>query len=161
MTRIEHVNDPNAPPANSLIPAASAVVADDEGRILLHRRSDNDLWSIPGGAMEIGESIAETAVRETREETGLEVRPIYVVAVYSNPGHVVEYEDGEVRQQFSVCFACELVGGRIAAGDESSDVRFVDPNLVGELAMTESIGRRISDYLAGVRGGFDNMPGGA
>ncbi len=87
---------------NSLTPAASAVVTDEDGRILLHRRSDNDLWSIPGGAMEIGESIAETAVRETREETGLDVRPLYVVGVYSNPGHVVEYSDGEVRQQFSV-----------------------------------------------------------
>lgn len=155
MTRIEHVNDPDAPPANSLIPAASAVVVDDEGRILLHRRSDNDLWSIPGGAMEIGESIAETAVRETREETGLEVRPLYVVAVYSNPHHVVEYADGEVRQQFSVCFACEVVGGAVSPSDESTEVRFVDPSRSAELAMTESMRRRIKDYLAGVRGGFD------
>ena len=155
MTRIEHVNDPDAPPANSLIPAASAVVVDDEGRILLHRRSDNDLWSIPGGAMEIGESIATTAVRETREETGLEVRPLYVIAVYSDPRHVVEYSDGEVRQQFSVCFACEVVGGEIAISDESTEVRFMDAELVGEVAMTDSMRRRIDDYRRGVRGGFD------
>ena len=49
MTRIEHYNNPDAPPANNLLPAASAVVADDHGRILLMRRSDNDLWSVPGG----------------------------------------------------------------------------------------------------------------
>lgn len=60
MTRIEHYNDPDAPPPNSLIPAASAVVADESGAILLIRRSDNQLWSIPGGAMEPGESIAQT-----------------------------------------------------------------------------------------------------
>ena len=154
MTRIEHVNDPDAPPANSLTPAASAVVVDDEGRILLHRRSDNDLWSIPGGAMEIGESISGTAVRETREETGLDVRPLYVVAVYSNPHHVVEYADGEVRQQFSVCFACEVVGGEIAVSEESTEVRFFDSEGVDGLRMTESMRRRISDYEAGVRGGF-------
>lgn len=156
MTRIEHLNDPDAPPANSLKPAASAVVVDEQGRILLHRRSDNDLWSIPGGAMEIGESIAHTAVRETREETGLEVRPLYVVAVYSDPGHVVEYSDGEVRQQFSVCFACEVVGGQISVSDESTEVRFVDRTEVEDLAMTPSMRRRIADFEGGLRGGFDH-----
>jgi 8-oxo-dGTP pyrophosphatase MutT (NUDIX family) len=71
VSRIEHFNNPAAPPANSLVPAASAIVVDDAGRILLHRRTDNALWSIPGGAMEVGESIAETIVREVKEETGL------------------------------------------------------------------------------------------
>lgn len=154
MSRIEHLDDPNAPRANSLVPAASAVVADEEGRILLHRRTDNDLWSIPGGAMEIGETISDTAVRETREETGLEVRPLYVVGVYSNPSHVVEYSDGEIRQQFSVCFACEVIGGDLTAGAESEEVRFIDRGDLSELEMTSSIRRRLEDYFAGVRGGF-------
>lgn len=154
MTRIEHVNDPDAPPANSLIPAASAVVVDQRGRILLLRRSDNDLWSIPGGAMEIGESIAETAVRETLEETGLEVRPLYVIAVYSDPRHVVAYSDGEVRQQFSVCFACEVVRGELTVSDESCEVRFVELQIATEMNMTPSMRRRIEDYKNGTRGGF-------
>ena len=71
MTRIDYWNNPHAPTANSLVPAASAVVINNEGKILLHRRSDNDLWALPGGAMEIGESISETIVREVKEETGL------------------------------------------------------------------------------------------
>lgn len=154
MTRIEHINDPYAPQPNSLVPAASTVVVDEQGRILLHRRSDNDLWSIPGGAMELGESIAETAVRETKEETGLDVRPLYVVAVYSNPRHLVEYSDGEVRQQFSVCLACEIVGGRVRLSEESSEVRFVDLDHLTALEMTESMRRRIDDFRTGVRGGF-------
>ena len=49
MRRIEHFNDPDAPTANRLVPAASAIVVDQAGRILLHRRTDNELWSIPGG----------------------------------------------------------------------------------------------------------------
>jgi ADP-ribose pyrophosphatase YjhB (NUDIX family) len=117
MRRIEHVNDPGVLPANSLIPAASAIVVDKDGRILLIRRSDNALWSIPGGAMEVGERIDDTVVREVREETGLQVVPEAIVGIYSNPLHVIEYADGEVRQQFSICFACRRVGGEVEADE--------------------------------------------
>jgi ADP-ribose pyrophosphatase YjhB (NUDIX family) len=147
VSRIEHFNNPEAPAANSLVPAASAVVVDDAGRILLHRRTDNALWSIPGGAMEVGESIAETVVREVKEETGLDVEPERVVGIYSNPRHVVEYADGEVRQQFSVCFACRLVGGQVATGDESSEVGFFTPAEVEAMPVHDSIRLRIGHYL--------------
>jgi ADP-ribose pyrophosphatase YjhB (NUDIX family) len=147
MTRIEHFNDPDAPPANSLIPAASAIVVDEAARILLIRRSDNALWSIPGGAMEVGERIADTAVREVREETGLEVVPEAIVGIYSNPRHVVEYADGEVRQQFSICFACRRVGGELAISDESSEVGFFTPAEIQAMPMHESIRLRIRHYL--------------
>jgi ADP-ribose pyrophosphatase YjhB (NUDIX family) len=122
-------------------------VADDDGRILLQRRTDNALWSIPGGAMEVGESIAQTAVREVKEETGLEVAPERLVGIYSNPRHVVEYADGEVRQQFSICFACRLVGGQLATSDESSEVGFFTPAEVEAMPVHESIRLRIRHYL--------------
>lgn len=128
------------------MPAASAVV-EDRGRILLIRRTDNDLWSIPGGAMEIGESIAQTVTREVREETGLEVEPTDIVGIYSNPDHVVEYSDGEVRQQFSICFACRITGGTLTPSEESSKVAFFAPREIDALPMTESMRRRIRDYL--------------
>jgi ADP-ribose pyrophosphatase YjhB (NUDIX family) len=145
--RIEHLNDPQAPPATRLVPAASAIVADAAGRILLQRRTDNALWSIPGGAMEVGESIAQTAVREVKEETGLEVAPERLVGIYSNPRHVVEYADGEVRQQFSICFACRLLGGQLATSDESSEVGFFTPAEVEAMPVHESIRLRIRHYL--------------
>jgi ADP-ribose pyrophosphatase YjhB (NUDIX family) len=147
MRRVEHFNDPDAPAANSLVPAASAVVVDQDGRILLHRRSDNRLWSIPGGAMEVGERIADTVVREVKEETGLEVEPERVVGIYSNPQHVVEYADGEVRQQFSVCFACRVVGGELAVSDESLEVGFFTPGEIEDMPVQESIRLRIGHYL--------------
>jgi ADP-ribose pyrophosphatase YjhB (NUDIX family) len=147
MKRTEHFNDPYAPPANSLIPAASAIVVNEADRILLIRRSDNALWSIPGGAMEVGECIADTAVREVKEETGLEVVPEAIVGIYTNPRHVIEYADGEVRQQFSICFACRLVGGELATSEESTEVGFFAPAEIEAMAMHKSIRLRIRHYL--------------
>jgi len=149
MPRIDYHDDPAAPPANSLVPAASAVVADEQGRILLHRRSDNDRWSLPGGAMELGESIAGCAVRETLEETGLEVEVTGIVGTYSNPGHVFAYDDGEVRQEFSICFAARVVGGAPRVSEESTEVGWFRPDELAGLPMVEAMRLRILDFLGG------------
>jgi ADP-ribose pyrophosphatase YjhB (NUDIX family) len=145
--RVDYYHDPNAPRANSLVPGASGIVVDDEGKILVLRRSDNARWALPGGAMDIGESIAQTVTREVREETGLEVEPLYIVGVYSDPQHVFAYDDGEVRQQFSVCMACRITGGRVRASEESSEVAFFTPQEIDDLDMHESIRIRIQHYL--------------
>jgi ADP-ribose pyrophosphatase YjhB (NUDIX family) len=108
---------------------------------------DNELWSIPGGAMETGERIADTAVREVKEGTGLEVEPEVLVGRYSDPRHVVEYADGEVRQQFSVCFACRVVGGTLATSDQSLEVGFFHPAEIERMPMHASIRLRIRHYL--------------
>ncbi len=148
MTRIDHYNDPDAPRANSIVPAASAVVVDQDGRVLLHRRTDNELWSIPGGGMEVGETIAETVVREVEEETGLKVEPERLVGIYTNRRHVVAYDDGEVRQQFSICFACHVVGGQLVErADESLEVGFYSPEQIEGMPMHPSIRLRIAHYL--------------
>jgi ADP-ribose pyrophosphatase YjhB (NUDIX family) len=149
MPRIDYHDDPAAPAANSLVPAASAVVTDEQGRILLHRRSDNDRWSLPGGAMELGESIAGCAVRETLEETGFEVEVTGIVGTYSNPGHVFAYDDGEVRQEFSVCFAARVVGGAPRVSEESTEVAWFRPEEIAGLPMVEAMRLRVLDFLAG------------
>ncbi|WP_337059764.1 NUDIX hydrolase [Kineococcus sp. G2] len=121
MPRVDHYRDPNAPAPNSLVPAASVVVLKD-GKVLMHRRSDTDRWSIPGGGMEPGESIKDTAVREAREETGYDIEVDRLVGVFSDPHHVVSYDDGEVRQQFSVCFAGHVIGGSPRLSAETRQV---------------------------------------
>ena len=68
MARTDYYNDPDAPPANSVVPSTTAVVTDDQDRIVLIRRRDNDLWALPGGGMELGESIVDTAVREVKRK---------------------------------------------------------------------------------------------
>lgn len=147
MKRVDYFNDPNAPKINRIVPSASAIVMNREGKILLHRRSDNHLWALPNGAMEIGETIAETAIRETKEETGLDVEPESIVGIYTNPHHVVALSNGEVRQQFSICFACRLLGGELKISEESTDIGFFTPEEIEHLDMHPSIHLRIRHYL--------------
>ena len=99
--------------------------------------------------MDIGETIAQCAEREVKEETGLTVRAYRLVGVYSDPEHVFAYSDGEVRQEFSVCFACRILAGDIAISDESLEVKFWPVQDLGSISMHPSIRRRISDYLSG------------
>jgi ADP-ribose pyrophosphatase YjhB (NUDIX family) len=152
VARRDYYRDPGAPAANSLVPGASAIVVDEAGRIALHRRTDNDLWALPSGTMEIGESIGQTAVREVREEIGLVVEPVRLVGVYSDPEHVFAYDDGEVRQEFNVCIACRVVGGELAAGDEAREVGWFTPEEIDDLPMHESVRKRIRDCGAGRSG---------
>jgi ADP-ribose pyrophosphatase YjhB (NUDIX family) len=149
MTRIDYYRDPKAPRANSLVPGASAIVVDDDGKVLLHRRQDNRRWALPGGVMDIGETIAQCAEREVREETGLTVKAYHLVGVYSDPDHVFAYSDGEVRQEFSVCFACNVLAGEVAKSDESLEVKFWPVEDLDRLDMHPSIRLRISHYLSG------------
>ncbi|MGH3994184.1 MAG: NUDIX hydrolase [Pseudonocardiaceae bacterium] len=143
MARIEHYYDPDAPPANSIVVAVTAFVLNDAGELLMIQRSDNDLWAIPGGAQDIGESIAQTVVREVREETGITVEVTGLVGVYSNPNHVIEYSDGEVRQQFSLCFRARPVGGELRTSSESTRVRWVPRDQLDALDIHPSMRLRI------------------
>ncbi|MET9382803.1 NUDIX domain-containing protein [Streptomyces sp. NPDC002928] len=152
MARRDYEDDPDAPAANSLVPAASAVVVDDAGRILLQRRTDNDMWALPGGAMNIGESLPDCAIRETHEETGYDVEIIGIVGTYTNPRHVFAYADGEVRQEFSICFLARPVAGQLAVSEESTDVAWFKPSEVDALPMVPSIRKRVNDWRHG------NMP---
>ena len=122
MARIDYIDDPDAPKANSVVPSVVAVVQDAEGRVLLIHKTDNDLWALPGGGHEIGESISDTVVREVKEETGYDVEVERISGIYTNPRHVMAYDDGEVRQQFSIAFTATVVGGDARTSDESKEV---------------------------------------
>lgn len=144
MARIEHFNNPNAPKPNSIVVAVTVFVQDERGRVLLIQRTDNGLWALPGGAQDFGEYIAETAVRETREETGVDIEVTGVVGIYTNPNHVVEYSDGEVRQQFSICFYGRYIAGEPTTSDESAAVRWVAQAELDTLPIHPSMRLRIN-----------------
>lgn len=149
MPRRDYEDDPNAPKANSLVPAASVVVVGDDGRVLLQRRTDNGKWALPGGKHELGESLAQCGIRETREETGIEVEITGIVGTYTNPGHVFAYDDGEVRQEYSICLLARPVGGQLRVSDESFEVAWFDPAEVDGLPMVPSIRKRVDDWRSG------------
>jgi 8-oxo-dGTP pyrophosphatase MutT (NUDIX family) len=148
--RIDFYDDPDAPPANSIVPSANVVVVNDAGEILLIRRSDNDNWALPGGGMDPGESLPETAIRETAEETGIDVEVTGLVGIYTDPRHVILYtSNGEVRQEFSIVFTARPVHGEPRPSDESREVRWFPPEDLASLPMHRSMRLRILDFLAG------------
>lgn len=143
MSRTDHFQDPDAPEPNSIVIAVSAFVLDDHERLLTIRRTDNDLIALPGGRHELGETVTQTAVRETREETGILVEVTSLVGVFSNPDHVMSYDDGEVRQEFSICFRARPIDGTPRTSDESSEVAWLTRSDLDAVDIHPSIRLRI------------------
>jgi len=110
-----------------ILNAACAVIADAEGKILLQKRSDNHLWGLPGGLMELEESITETAIREVKEETNLDIELADFIGVFTNPNmRWKEHDDARV-----ICFSFvgKVVGGSLRINDtESLDFGYFGKN---------------------------------
>jgi ADP-ribose pyrophosphatase YjhB (NUDIX family) len=149
MARADHYRDPDAPTATSVVVAVSAFVLDEYGQLLMIRRTDNDLYSIPGGGLEPGETVTAAAVREVQEETGIDIEVTGLIGIYSDPQHVIAYDDGEVRQEFSICFRAQPIGGELRTSSESKEALWAEQDLLPELTIHPSIRLRIQH-------GFDN-----
>ncbi|NRQ36625.1 NUDIX domain-containing protein [Nonomuraea sp. NN258] len=148
--RIDYYDDPAAPAPNSLVPSVNVVVTNDAGELLLIRRSDNDNWALPGGAIDLGESIPAAAVRETLEETGITCEITGLVGTYSDPKHVILYtSNSEARQEFSIVLTARPVAGEPTPSSESREVRWVPRGEVESHHMDRSMRLRISHYLQG------------
>jgi ADP-ribose pyrophosphatase YjhB (NUDIX family) len=129
---------------------ASTIIADRRGALLFQRRADfgDAWWGLPGGLLELGENITECAIRETREETGLNVQPIRLVGLYTSPDFDVTYPNGDEAQQVTACFAARVTGGelRVQAG-EIEELRFFAPDALPP--MPPWYAAMVSDFLAG------------
>jgi ADP-ribose pyrophosphatase YjhB (NUDIX family) len=143
----DYYDDPLAPAANSLVVAVGAVVRNESGGVLMIQRTDNGLWALPGGAQEIGETPSEAAVREIYEETGINTRVTGLVGIYSDPRHVIAYDDGEVRQEFSIVFYAQPIGGSPRTSSESSRVHWVTRAEIDSLQIHQSVQLRIQHAL--------------
>lgn len=149
MGRIEHYNNPNAPRPNSLVPACNLLVVNEAGEILLQKRRDTGQWALPGGAQEIGETPTQCAIRECKEETGIEAEVTGLLGIYSDPAHIIEYTDGEVRQEYEVTFIGNPRGGNPTPNDEAADVRWVEPEQFDYLNMHKTMRRQLINFLEG------------
>ena len=134
--------------AQAVRPSVSAVIWDGGGRVLLQQRADNGQWGLPGGSVEIGESVTDAIVREVREETGLSVRVGRLIGVYSDPAfQIIRYPDGRVWHYVNVCFECAVVDGQLSTSAETLAVAYFDPRqLPDEMVSLHRI--RIQDTLA-------------
>jgi len=121
-------HEPDVAKVLGLRSSVSAVIFDRRGRLLLQQRSDGGQWGLPGGSVEIGESVAVAVVREVLEETGLTVRPLRIVGVYSDPRlQVVRYPDGNVWHYVNVCFECKALRGTLTTCDETLALDYFPP----------------------------------
>ena len=140
--------------ATQIRPGVAAIIQNATGQILLQRRSDNGLWGLPGGSMEIGESVRDAIVREVQEETGLTVEVVRLIGVYSDPQlQIVRYPDGNVVHYISTLYACRILAGSLQTCDETLDLNFFDPaHLPDDLLPMHRI--RIQDAMANSPGAF-------
>ncbi len=112
----------------------------------MQRRSDSGNWSPPGGVMDIGETLEQCVIRETKEETGLDIEITGLLGIYTDPEHVIEYADGEIRQEFNITYYGRVSGGRIAVSNESTEVRFVRPDELERLPVHETVRLRLQHH---------------
>ena len=111
-------------PDRPLIGVGAIII--DRGRALVVRRATEPLkgeWSIPGGVLELGETLRDGVAREAKEETGLDVLPLEVLDVYDR---IVADADGKTRYHYVLIdYLCEVQGGEARAASDVSEVRWI------------------------------------
>jgi ADP-ribose pyrophosphatase YjhB (NUDIX family) len=127
------------------------IVLDDEGRILLEKRSDCGLWGLLGGRVEVGESVADGAVREVFEETALRIKITRLLGVYSEPANrIVTYQDnGDVVHKIDVVFEARIISGQLTRSSESEELRFFERSQLPR-EICPPARKPIQDYLDGL-----------
>src|SRR6266498_5819716 len=125
----------------------SAAIFDENGRVLLARRTDNSQWCLPGGRMESGESAAEACEREVFEETGLNIRVKRLVGVYSHPDQLVVYPDGHKAFIVAIHFEAEVLDGELGLSNETTDFGYFTLDEMEDFEMLGRHRERIIDSL--------------
>jgi ADP-ribose pyrophosphatase YjhB (NUDIX family) len=136
-------------------PGVAAVIFQDE-RVLLQRRDDNRKWGLPGGSVEPGESVRTAVIREVREETGLDVEPLRLIGVYSDPANhqIITYPDGNVIHYVSSVFECAVRGGTLTCCAESLELAFFPPDAlpadtlpISRIRIVDALTRRVEAFV--------------
>ena len=109
-----------------ILPAGCGVVFNDRREVLLQKRSDNGYWGLPGGVVDIGESVEQCVIREVLEETRLHVTVKRLIGIYSDPSEfaIMTYPDGNILHTVTPAFECEWQSGELGISEESTDVGY-------------------------------------
>lgn len=139
---------PKGKPITPLV-GCDVFVVNESGEVLLAQRSDNGRWCLPGGCQDLGESSAECAVRECREETGLEVSPISLIGIYSSSKYSYVYYPFKDNQFTHILYFCALKGGKLTTSEETPNVGWFAPDKLPPLSDGHAI--RIEHGFAKLR----------
>jgi 8-oxo-dGTP diphosphatase len=148
-SRQVYFHDPAAPSATVIGPSVFVAVRGVGGRLLLVRRCGSDAWEFPGGRMEIGETAAEAAVRQTAEDAAVQVLVTGIVGLFTDPAVVVLGPEQEVQQQFAVLFRARALGG-VPHGDmrRTSEAAWIAQRDLPHLDINPPMRAWIADALA-------------
>ena len=125
MPELTFILGPDATRGAAIRLGCSVAIRDDEGRLLLQKRTDGDWWCLPGGGVDPGDTFTSAAIREAREETGLEVEIVKLLGAYTDPEICSVYPDGNRVQIASLAFLCRITGGEmITANEETAELRW-------------------------------------
>lgn len=148
MARTDYYYDENSPAPNSIKPAAAVAIFDDKDRILLLRRKDNGKWTMPGGTMDFSESLTDCAIREVKEETGLNISIVDIIGIYTDPNILIEYSDGEVRQEFTVVYLGKAKDvSSVIIDDESKEANWFSLYNLAGLDVATSQSKRLNEVI--------------
>ena len=133
-----------------MLSAGATVVVIKDGKILLNLRSDTNTWGVPGGALELGETLEQTAARELKEETNLSAASFRLLNVFSGPDFYFKYPNADELYSVVSLFLAEDVSGELRITDgESFQLRYFGKD---ELPVLESRAAVIIEWL--IKGGF-------
>ena len=111
---------------------AGGCLFDDRGRVLLQKRGDSGKWGFPGGAIELGETPEEAAVREVKEETGLDVKVESLIGIYTDSD--MRYPNGDEAHSICIAYRLKAVSGQLACdGVETAALQYFDMDELPEM----------------------------
>ncbi len=112
------------------------IIKDNEDRVLLCLRNDYNVWNLPGGRLEKGESPWDGVIREVKEETGLDVEIIKLIGLYSKPN----------KDEIVFSFECKVLAGELTLNNEAKDIKYFSVNEIPENTVQKQI-ERIKDFF--------------
>ena len=130
-----------------ILNCAGAIII-KEDKILLQRRTDNGRWGLIGGLLEMNETYEQAAIREIREETGLDVKLTSFLGIFHN--HHMMWSNGDAAHVISAIYAASIVSGEPRIDEESYELRFFEKSELPELFAEDHIAA-VKAYYRGVR----------
>lgn len=128
--------------------AVDGIVENDKSEILLVKHRDKEVWTVPGGQVEIGENLIEALIREIKEESGIDVVVNKLVCISSNTGTYEGYNGyGTVPTKVMFGFTCTFIGGELTDSDETSESLWVPRERVLDYIKVPCLVERFKAYL--------------